>query len=90
MTQSVIELSKEKQVILETLHYLGVENIFVREDGGIIINRSLKGGLNGIVLGKSPSGKIDEKYLFPELLQLEGHNCLVVADLVNNYCTDLG
>ena len=87
-----IVLSKEKQRILKTLYYLGVELILVREkDGAIIITRSLKSGLYGVTLGKRhvSDDEIDENYLFPELLQLESYSSIVLEDLIAKHCPDV-
>ena len=87
-----IVLSKEKQSILKTLYLLGVESILVREkDGAVIITRSLKGSLNGTTLGKRRAyeDEIDKNYLFPELLEINGHSSLLLTDLIAEHCPDI-
>ena len=92
MANKQLNLSKEKQTILKTLYLVGAESILVREgDGAVIITRSLKGGVNGTTLGKRRAfeDKIDESYLFPELLELEGHSSLLLTDLIEEHCPDV-
>ena len=92
MAKQQLYLSQEKQRILKTLYFLGVESILVREgDGAVIITRSLKGSLNGTTLGKRRAyeDEIDKNYLFPELLELEGHSALLLVDLIAEHCPDI-
>ena len=88
MAKSNIELSENKKVILKTIYFLGVENILVREnDGAIIVTRSVRGSLNGTVLGRmKPEDEIDKDYLFPEFIQLENRSCLKLSELIADYC----